>query len=174
MGCEKVDEDKASGAKASRKGLNLALEVLRTDDTLVVWKLDRIGRSVKNLVATVGDIEQRGIHFKSLTDNINTLIIAGRFFFHIITSLAQMERELMIERTCTELEAARKRGRVGGRKRVMTDSKINQDNCIFILFKPYCKRKLLWIILEKIVNQFPTRHCLMSNYILSLEIQVLH
>ena len=124
VGCDKIYEDKASGAKASRKGLNLALEVLRTDDTLVVWKLDRLGRSVKNLVATVGDLEQRGIHFKSLTDNIDTSTTAGRFFFHIMASLAEMERELMIERTRAGLEAARNRGRVGGRKRVMTDSKI--------------------------------------------------
>lgn len=124
LGCDKIYEDKISGTKASRKGLNLALEVLREGDSLVVWKLDRLGRSVKDLVTMVGELEHRGIHFKSLTDNIDTSTPAGRFFFHVMASLAQMERELMVERTRAGLEAARKRGRVGGRKRSMTDSKI--------------------------------------------------
>jgi DNA invertase Pin-like site-specific DNA recombinase len=124
IGCDKIYDDKASGSKTSRKGLNLALEVLRDGDSLVVWKLDRLGRSVKDLVAMVGDLEQRGIHFKSVTDNIDTSTPSGRFFFHMMASLAQMERELLIERTQAGLEAARKRGRVGGRKRAMTDSKI--------------------------------------------------
>jgi DNA invertase Pin-like site-specific DNA recombinase len=124
LGCDKIYEDQISGTKASRKGLNLALEVLREGDSLVVWKLDRLGRSVKDLVTMVGELEHRGIHFKSLTDNIDTSTPAGRFFFHVMASLAQMERELMIERTRAGLDAARKRGRVGGRKRTMTDSKI--------------------------------------------------
>jgi DNA invertase Pin-like site-specific DNA recombinase len=123
-GCEKIYEDQASGAKSSRKGLDLALEVLREGDSLVVWKLDRLGRNVKDLVTMVGEFEQRGIHFKSLTDNIDTTTTAGRFFFHIMASLAQMERELLVERTRAGLDAARKRGRVGGRKRSMTDSKL--------------------------------------------------
>ncbi len=123
-GCDRIFEDKASGAKNSRPGLKLAFEVLRENDILVVWKLDRLGRSVKDLVTIVGDLENRGIHFKSLTDNIDTSTTSGRFFFHVMASLAQMERELMIERTHAGLESARKRGRVGGRKRAMTDSKI--------------------------------------------------
>lgn len=123
-GCDKIYEDKASGTKASRKGLDLALEVLREGDSLVVWKLDRLGRNVKDLVTLVGELEQRGIHFKSLTDNIDTSSTAGRFFFHVMASLAQMERELLVERTRAGLDAARKRGRVGGRKRAMTDSKL--------------------------------------------------
>lgn len=122
--CDKIYEDKTSGSRISREGLKLALEVLRKDDSLVVWKLDRLGRSVKDLVTMVGELEQRGIHFKSLTDNIDTSTPSGRFFFHVMASLAQMERELLIERTSAGLEAARKRGRVGGRKRAMTDSKI--------------------------------------------------
>lgn len=123
-GCEKIYDDKASGSKKSREGLNLALEVLREGDSLVVWKLDRLGRSVKDLVSMVGELEQRGIHFKSITDNIDTSTPSGRFFFHVMASLAQMERELLIERTHAGLQAARKRGRVGGRKRKMTDSKL--------------------------------------------------
>ena len=83
-GCGKIYDDKISGAKATRKGLNLALEVLREGDSLVVWKLDRLGRSVKDLVIMVGELEQRGVNFISLTDNIDTTTAAGRFFFHMM------------------------------------------------------------------------------------------
>ena len=121
--CEKIYEDKASGTKASREGLKLALDVLRENDTLVVWKLDRLGRSVRDLVNIVCDLEQRGVHFNSLTDQINTSTTAGRFF-HVMASLAQMERELTVERTQAGLKAARRQGRTGGRKRKMDDSKI--------------------------------------------------
>ena len=122
--CEKIFEDKASGTKATRQGLKHALDVLRENDTLVVWKLDRLGRSVKDLVTIVSDLEQRSVHFKSLTDKIDTSTTAGRFFFHVMASLAQMERDLTIERTRAGLEAARQQGRSGGRKRKMDDAKI--------------------------------------------------
>ena len=124
VNCDKIYEDKASGANASRDGLTLALEVLRENDSLVVWKLDRLGRSLKDLVAIVCDLEQRGVHFKCLTDQIDTSTTAGRFFFHVMASLAQMERDLTVERTMAGLEAARRQGRTGGRKRKMNDSKI--------------------------------------------------
>ena len=97
-GCERIYEDEQSGTKDNRTGLSKALEMLRENDTLVVWKLDRLGRSVKSLIE--------------------------RFFFHVMASLAQMERELIVERTKAGLESAKKLGRVGGRKRVMTDSRI--------------------------------------------------
>jgi len=122
--CEKIYDDKISGTKSNRIGLGLALEVLRKGDTLVVWKLDRLGRTVKDLIKLVEDLEKQGIHFKSITDNIDTSSPAGRFFFHVMASLAQMERELLIERTKAGLEAAKLRGRIGGRKRKMTDSKL--------------------------------------------------
>ena len=122
--CDKIYEDKASGAHASRDGLTLALETVREGDCLVVWKLDRLGRNVKDLVAIVCDLEQRGVHFKSLTDQIDTATTSGRFFFHVMASLAQMERDLTVERTRAGLEAARRQGRTGGRKRKMDDSKI--------------------------------------------------
>ena len=123
-GCDKIYEDKASGAKASRDGLMRALELVREGDYLIVWKLDRLGRSVKDLVAIVCDLEQRGVHFKSLTDQIDTSTTAGRFFFHVMASLAQMERDLTAERTRAGLDAARRQGRTGGRKRKMDDSRI--------------------------------------------------
>jgi len=138
-GCEKIFEDQMSGTKDNRPGLNAALEILREDDILVVWKLDRLGRSVKSLITLVNDLNSRSvkslitlvndlnsnnIHFKSLTDSIDTSTTAGRFFFNVMASLAQMERELIVERTKAGLDAAKKQGRVGGRKKVMTDSKL--------------------------------------------------
>jgi DNA invertase Pin-like site-specific DNA recombinase len=123
-GCKKIFDDKISGSRAERPGLNKVLEMLREDDTLVVWKLDRLGRSVKNLVNLVGELHKQGAQFKSLTDAIDTGTPSGRFFFHVMASLAEMERELTVERTRAGLEVARQLGRKGGRKRQMTDSKI--------------------------------------------------
>ncbi len=123
-GCPKIFEDKLSGSRADRPGLAKALEMLRDGDTLVVWKLDRLGRSVKQLVDMVGELHKQDVQFKSLTDAIDTDTPSGRFFFHIMASLAEMERELVIERTRAGLEVARQLGRKGGRKPKMTDSKI--------------------------------------------------
>jgi DNA invertase Pin-like site-specific DNA recombinase len=123
-GCEKVFEDRASGAAAHRPGLEAALSDLREGDCLVIWKLDRLGRTVKGLVDLVHGLERRGVQFQSMTDGIDTTTPAGRFFFHVMSGLAQMERELIAERTRAGLAAARARGRLGGRKRKMTDSKV--------------------------------------------------
>ncbi len=123
-GCKKIYQDELSGAKDNRPGLLKALEQLRSDDTLVVWKLDRLGRSVKSLIELVSDLDSKNIHFKSITDSIDTSTPSGRFFFHVMASLAQMERELIVERTKAGLLAAKKQGRVGGRKRIMTNSKL--------------------------------------------------
>ncbi|NOU22152.1 MAG: recombinase family protein [Methyloglobulus sp.] len=123
-GCQRLFDDKISGTRADRPGLGKALEMLREGDSLVVWKLDRLGRSMKHLVELVGDLHTQGIQFVSLTDGINTNTSAGRFFFNIMASLAEMERELIVERTRAGLAVARQGGRIGGRKRLMTDSKI--------------------------------------------------
>ena len=123
-GCQKIFEDKVSGARVDRPGLAKAIEMLREDDTLVVWKLDRLGRSVKQLVNLVGELHKRGVQFQSLTDAIDTGTPSGRFFFHVMASLAEMERELIVERTRAGLEVAKQLGRKGGRKPKMTGSKI--------------------------------------------------
>ncbi|SCK56179.1 Site-specific DNA recombinase [Variovorax sp. HW608] len=123
-GCKKVFDDKISGSRQERPGLAKALEMLREGDTLVVWKLDRLGRSVKHLVDLVTELGNQKVQFKSLTDAIDTGTPSGRFFFHVMASLAEMERELTVERTRAGLEVARRLGRTGGRKRQMTDSKI--------------------------------------------------
>jgi DNA invertase Pin-like site-specific DNA recombinase len=122
--CQKIFDDKISGSRSERPGLAKALEMLRDGDTLVVWKLDRLGRNVKKLVDLVGELQRQGIQFKSLTDAIDTSTPSGRFFFHVMASLAEMERELAVERTRAGLEVARQLGRKGGRSRKMTDSKI--------------------------------------------------
>ncbi len=124
VGCDRIFDDKLSGTRRDRPGLERALDLLRESDTLVVWKLDRLGRNVKDLVELVGDLEKRGVHFRSVTDAIDTSTAAGRFFFHVMASLAQMERELLLERTRAGLDAARAQGRVGGRKAKMTPSKV--------------------------------------------------
>jgi DNA invertase Pin-like site-specific DNA recombinase len=123
-GCRKIFDDKISGSHAERPGLAKVQEALREGDTLVVWKLDRLGRSVKHLVDLVGDLHKKGVQFKSLTDAIDTGTASGRFFFHVMASLAEMELELTIERTQAGLRVARQLGRIGGRKRQMTESKI--------------------------------------------------
>ena len=112
--CKKIFEDKISGSRAERPGLADLLEMLREGDILAVWKLDRLGRSAKNLVDLVGELHKRGVQFKSLTDAIDTGTPSGRFFFHVMASLAEMERELMIEHTRAGLEVARQLGRKSG------------------------------------------------------------
>ncbi|WP_334469158.1 recombinase family protein [Arsenophonus sp. PmNCSU2021_1] len=113
--CDQIFEDKISGKTDQRPGLKRALNCLKAGDTLVVWKLDRLGRSIKHLIGLISELEDKGIHFHSLTDSIDTSSSAGRFFFHVMSALAQMERELIVERTQAGLAAARSRGRIGGR-----------------------------------------------------------
>jgi len=122
--CEKVFSDKISGLRATRPGLSDALAHLRPGDTFVVWKLDRLGRSVKNLIQFIEELKEREVEFISITDSVDTTTPAGRFFFHMMASLAQMERELIAERTMAGLKAARKQGRIGGRPPKMTPSKL--------------------------------------------------
>ena len=123
-GCKRIFSDKVSTTRDDHPGLVDAVSHLRERDVLVIWKLDRLGRTVKGLVDFAADLQQRKIQFRSLTDVIDTTTPAGRFFFHVMASLAQMERELLAERTRAGLAAARRRGRVGGRKRRMTPGKV--------------------------------------------------
>jgi DNA invertase Pin-like site-specific DNA recombinase len=115
-GCERIWEDRASGARDDRPGLAAALSHAREGDCLVVWRLDRLGRSLRSLIDFTEELRERGVEFRSLTEGIDTTTPAGRFYFHILGALAQMERELVRERTVAGLAAARARGRKGGRK----------------------------------------------------------
>jgi DNA invertase Pin-like site-specific DNA recombinase len=114
-GCERVFEEKESGAKANRPGLSEAIKYARPGDVLVVWRLDRLGRSLPDLVRIVGELEQAGIGFESLTEKIETATAAGRLVFHVFAALAEFERNVTRERTKAGLAAARARGRNGGR-----------------------------------------------------------
>ena len=121
--CKRIFRDKASGAKTERPGLHDALGFLREGDMLVVWRLDRLGRSLKHLLETVSELEERGIGFRSLQENIDTTTSGGRLIFHIFGALAEFERNLIRERTMAGLRAARARGRIGGRPRKLDEKK---------------------------------------------------
>jgi len=123
-GCQRMFQDKASGAKSERPGLKEALEYLRKGDTLLVWRLDRLGRSLRHLIDTVKALEERGIGFRSLQESIDTTTSGGRLVFHIFGALAEFERSLIRERTRAGLAAARARGRRGGRPRALRGKKV--------------------------------------------------
>lgn len=124
--CEQIFEDTASGKNSRRPGLRRAIRRLKPGDSLVVWKLDRLGRSVRDLITLVSELQALGVNFRSLTDSIDTSTPAGRFFFHVMSALAEMERELIVERPRAGLAAAREQGRVGGRRRVMTEEVVER------------------------------------------------
>jgi len=124
--CERVFEDKASGAKAARPGLTEALGFMRRGDTLVIWKLSRLGRSMKQLIETVQAMQDKGIELQSLNESIDTRTPTGKLLFHIVAAFAQFERDNMIENTKAGLEAARARGKTGGRKPAMDEKKLKQ------------------------------------------------
>lgn len=123
-GCEKIFTDTASGIKSERPGLADALSHLRAGDSLVVFKLDRLGRSLPHLIQTVDGLGQQGIEFKSLKENLDTSTAGGKFLFHIFGAVAEFERELIRERTLAGISSARARGRLGGRPRALTQEKI--------------------------------------------------
>jgi DNA invertase Pin-like site-specific DNA recombinase len=141
-GCSKknIYTDKVCGAKSARPGLDQCLRELKPGDTLVVWRIDRLGRSVRHLIDVVEDVRQRGVGFKSLCDGaIDTTTASGELIFHIFTALAQFERKLIQERTNAGLSAARARGRLGGRPpmslddpRIQTAKKLHADKSMVI------------------------------------------
>ena len=124
VGCERVFVETASGAQRDRPELAAALAYARDADVLCVWRLDRLSRSLKQLIETVEGLEAKGIGFRSLTENIDTTTPGGKLIFHVFGALAQFERELIKERTFAGLAAARARGRIGGRPPSMSDKDI--------------------------------------------------
>ncbi|MFA5214521.1 recombinase family protein [Sulfuricurvum sp.] len=120
-----IFEDKASGSKDDRVGLAKALEYVKEGNTLVVWKLDRLGRSLPHLIEIVSHLKAKGVGFKSLTEGMDTSSPSGELLFHVFGALAQFERSLIQERVNTGLAAARKRGRIGGRPRAIPQEKID-------------------------------------------------
>jgi len=125
-GCEEIFQEKFSGKCADRPEMENCLRMLRKGDVLVVWKLDRLGRSLKDLVEIVSTLENRGVGFQSLTENIDTVSAGGKLVFHIFGALAEFEHSLIRERTVAGLAAARARGRKGGRKPSMTKADVRK------------------------------------------------
>ena len=123
-GCERIFTDVASGAKDDRTGLAETLAFLRPGDTLVVWKLDRLGRSLKHLIETVTTLQARKVGFRSLQESIDTTTSGGKLIFHVFGALAEFERDLIGERTQAGLQAARARGRQGGRPRALDEKRL--------------------------------------------------
>jgi DNA invertase Pin-like site-specific DNA recombinase len=137
-GCERVFDEVASGAKDNRDGLTAALNFMRTGDTLVVWRLDRLARSLKNLIDIVGQLNKKGVGLRSLQESIDTTTSGGKLIFHVFGALAEFEREVIKERTNAGLIAARARGRNGGRplkfdtKKTMLAQKLLKDSDLSI------------------------------------------
>jgi len=129
-GCAKVFEDHAYGARADRAGLRQAVDYVREGDILIVWKLDRLGRSLQQLIETVAALEKRGVGFRSITEAIDTTTSGGRLVFHLFGALGQFEKDLIQERTRAGLKAAAARGRKGGRKPVITTEKLERARAI--------------------------------------------
>ena len=119
--CEKIYVDKKTGSHINRDGLEKAIEMLRAGDTLVVWRLDRLARSLKHLIELINHFDERKIGFKSLTESISTTTSSGKLIFHIFGALAEFERSVIADRTLAGLAAARARGRLGGRPPTLSD-----------------------------------------------------
>jgi DNA invertase Pin-like site-specific DNA recombinase len=162
-GCEKIYTDKISGTIAERPGLKQAKEVLRKGDTLIVWRLDRLGRSLKDLIEWINYLDKEGIALRSLQESIDTSTSTGKLVFHIFGALAEFERNLIRERTQAGLSAARARGRTGGRPQVLKEDKkqltINLYNEKKLTVKKICemmeisKPTLYKYVNEKIKNK---------------------
>lgn len=132
-GCERVFQEKVSAGK-DRPQLRLLIDSLRTGDTVVVWKLDRLGRSLKELIGLVNDFQERGVGFRSLNDAIDTTTAQGRLVFNLFASLAEFERDLIRERTRAGLTAARTRGRQGGRPKGMSKETVSKAQAVRTLY----------------------------------------
>jgi DNA invertase Pin-like site-specific DNA recombinase len=141
--CEKIYTDKMSGTKTERPGLNQILGILREGDTLVVWKLDRLGRSLTHLIKIMNILDERSIYFKSVQESLDTSTPGGKLIFHVFGALAEFERDIIRERTLAGLAAARARGRVGGRPRKLTKEQTEMAKKLIndptILIEDICK-----------------------------------
>jgi DNA invertase Pin-like site-specific DNA recombinase len=131
IGCSQIFTDTISGATTERQGLDAALSYVREGDTLVVWRLDRLGRSLKHLIETITKLNNRKIGFKSIRENIDTTTSGGKLVFHIFGALAEFERDIIKERTKAGLQAARTRGRLGGRPKALNAKKASIAQALY-------------------------------------------
>src|SRR3954454_17648356 len=132
VGCEQLYTDTVSGSVTERPGLTQALSHLRSGDTLVVWRLDRLGRSLAHLIDTIRDLQQRGVGFPSLQEQIDTTTSGGKLVFHVFGALAEFERDLIRERTHAGLAAARVRGRKGGPRHKLSPQQVQQLKALYV------------------------------------------
>ena len=123
-GCENIYTDKMSGSKKNRPGLEEILGFIRKGDTLVVWRLDRLGRSLKHLIQVLNQLDERGVYFKSIQESLDTSTPGGKLIFHVFGALAEFERDIIKERTLAGIAAARARGRKGGRPRKLSKKQV--------------------------------------------------
>jgi DNA invertase Pin-like site-specific DNA recombinase len=156
-GCEKIFQEKASGGQRERPELKAALSYMREGDILIVWKLDRLARSIKQLIETVEDFEAQGIGLKSLQDPIDTSSPSGKLVFHIFAALAEFERGVIRDRTNAGLKSARERGRIGGRPRLLSDKDLQAAKALLkdpaITVAEVAKR--LGVSLSTLYNHLP-------------------
>ena len=131
-GCDRIYEERASGAQRDRPKLREALEYMREGDVLVVWRLDRLARSMRQLITTVEDLGERGIEFQSVTESIDTTTPGGKLVFHVFGAVAEFERSILQERTRAGLEAARQRNRVGGRPPALTEDQLEHARALLL------------------------------------------
>ena len=165
-GCEKIYHDIASGAKAQRPALDDLLENIRKEDMLIIWKLDRLGRSLRNLVDLVEQLENRGVGLKSLNDPIDTTTPQGRLVFNIFASLAEFERELISERTKVGLRSARARGRVGGKPKGLSEEALKTAIVTEALYK---EQKLS---VNEIAKQLSISKCTLYKFLRYRGVQI--
>ena len=131
-GCERIFSDIASGSKAERPGLIDALQYARSGDTIVVWRLDRLGRSLKHLLDLINDFKNRNIQFQSIQENLDTSTTGGQLVFHVFAALAEFEHSLIRDRTNAGLKAAQDRGHFGGRPKVFNDEKVKRARSLMM------------------------------------------
>jgi len=163
-GCELIFEDKMSGKTSDRPGLKKLLKTLSPGDTLDVWKLDRLGRSMRHLVTLIEELRQHDINFRSLTDSIDTSTPMGRFFFHVMGALAEMERELIVERTRAGLDAARAQGRIGGRRPKLTAEQWAQAGRLIAARESRQRVALIFDVgLSSLYRKFPANYALSES-----------
>lgn len=158
-GCTVVFEEKVSGVRQKREELEEALKYLRKGDTLVVWKLDRLGRGLKDLISKIQELESKEIGFQSLTEGIDTTTASGKFFFHIMASLSEFERALIRERTVSALKEARSRGRLGGRPPI-------SDKQIEYMLKLYNRKE---VTVKQMLEMLHISKTTLYNYVNKLQ-----
>jgi DNA invertase Pin-like site-specific DNA recombinase len=156
-GAKRIFTDTATGSNTERAGLKELFDHIREGDCVVVWRLDRIARSLKDLIDLSAELERRGAQLISLHENIDTTTTTGKLFFHIFGALAEFERNLIIERTQAGLSAARARGRKGGRKRVLTREKISTLELLLERSSDYASHAQMLGVSERKVRRYASK-----------------